>query len=91
MVRDVVEQVRAHRLTIRCGSSRGGNPQASFETALACDFIPAAPAEVRPGRDGGRADPAMGGLQRLAEHAGSGRAQELVMTGNLYDAATLEP
>jgi enoyl-CoA hydratase/carnithine racemase len=34
--------------------------------------------------------PAMGGTQRLAERAGSGRARELVMTGHPYDAATLE-
>src|SRR3546814_2494159 len=33
--------------------------------------------------------PSMGGPQRLAERAGSGRARELVMTGDLYDAATL--
>ncbi len=34
--------------------------------------------------------PAMGGTQRLAERAGPARARELVMTGELYDAATLE-
>jgi enoyl-CoA hydratase/carnithine racemase len=32
----------------------------------------------------------MGGTQRLAERAGSGRARELVMTGRPYDATTLE-
>src|SRR5256714_14887184 len=32
----------------------------------------------------------MGGTQRLAERAGSARARELVMSGQLYDAATLE-
>ena len=32
----------------------------------------------------------MGGPQRLAERAGPARARELVMTGQLYDAATLE-
>jgi enoyl-CoA hydratase/carnithine racemase len=32
----------------------------------------------------------MGGPQRLAERAGPARAKELVMTGELYDAATLE-
>ncbi len=31
----------------------------------------------------------MGGPQRLAERAGSGRARELVMTADLYDAPTL--
>jgi enoyl-CoA hydratase/carnithine racemase len=32
----------------------------------------------------------MGGTQRLAERAGPARARELVMTGALYDAETLE-
>jgi enoyl-CoA hydratase/carnithine racemase len=32
----------------------------------------------------------MGGTQRLAERAGPARARELVMTGELYPAATLE-
>ena len=32
----------------------------------------------------------MGGTQRLAERAGPARARELVMTGGLFDAATLE-
>ena len=32
----------------------------------------------------------MGGTQRLAERAGSGRAAELVMTGELFDAEQLE-
>jgi len=34
--------------------------------------------------------PAGGGPQRIAERAGPARARELVMTGELYDAATLE-
>jgi enoyl-CoA hydratase len=34
--------------------------------------------------------PAMGGTQRLAERAGPARAREFVMSGDLYDAATLE-
>ena len=34
--------------------------------------------------------PLMGGTQRIAERAGPARARELVMTGDLYDAATLE-
>src|SRR5438045_8402544 len=33
--------------------------------------------------------PAMGGTQRLAERAGSGRAREFVMTGEPYDAAKI--
>jgi enoyl-CoA hydratase/carnithine racemase len=62
-----------------------------FELALACDLILAAQA-ARFGlveRVVGLT-PAMGGTQRLAERAGSGRARELVMTGELYDATTLE-
>jgi enoyl-CoA hydratase len=34
--------------------------------------------------------PAWGGTQRFAERAGPARAKEFVMTGRLYDAATLE-
>jgi enoyl-CoA hydratase/carnithine racemase len=64
---------------------------AGFELALACDLIFAAESarfglvEIVVGLT-----PAMGGTQRIAERAGSARARELVMTGALYDAATLE-
>jgi enoyl-CoA hydratase/carnithine racemase len=64
---------------------------AAFELALACDLVVAAASarfglvEVVIG-----ATPSMGGTQRLAARAGSGRALELVMTGELFDAATLE-
>ena len=34
--------------------------------------------------------PGAGGTQRMAERAGSARAREFVMSGGLYDAATLE-
>jgi enoyl-CoA hydratase/carnithine racemase len=34
--------------------------------------------------------PSMGGPQRLAERAGPARARELVYTGQLFDAATME-
>jgi enoyl-CoA hydratase/carnithine racemase len=34
--------------------------------------------------------PSMGGTQRLAERAGSGRAREFVMTGELFGAEQLE-
>ncbi|MBV9196683.1 MAG: enoyl-CoA hydratase/isomerase family protein [Solirubrobacterales bacterium] len=63
----------------------------AFELALACDLIVAARRATF-----GLVErvigltPAMGGTQRLAERAGSGRARELVMTGRRYDAATLE-
>ena len=58
---------------------------AAFEISLACDIILAAPkakfglVETVVGLT-----PSMGGPQRLAERAGSGRARELVMTGDLY-------
>jgi enoyl-CoA hydratase/carnithine racemase len=63
----------------------------AFELALACDLIAAAESASF-----GLVErvigltPAMGGTQRLAERAGTGRARELVMTGRTYDAATLE-
>jgi enoyl-CoA hydratase/carnithine racemase len=63
----------------------------AFELALACDLILAA-ASARFGlvETVVGLTPAMGGTQRLAERAGSGRAREFVMTGEPYDAATLE-
>jgi enoyl-CoA hydratase/carnithine racemase len=63
----------------------------AFELALACDLIIAA-ASARFGlvEKVIGLTPAMGGTQRLAERAGSGRAREFVMTGVPYDAATLE-
>lgn len=63
----------------------------AFELALACDLILAAESaqfglvEAVVGLT-----PAMGGTQRLAERAGTGRARELVMTGVPYDARVLE-
>jgi enoyl-CoA hydratase len=64
---------------------------AAFELALACDLIVAA----RSARFGlvervVGLTPSMGGTQRLAERAGSGRARQLVMTGDLFDAEELE-
>lgn len=64
---------------------------AGFEVALGCDMIWATDSarfglvEAVVGLT-----PGAGGTQRLAERAGPGRARELVMTGGLYDAATLE-
>jgi enoyl-CoA hydratase len=63
---------------------------AAFELALACDLIFAAES-ARFGlveRVIG-ITPAMGGTQRLAERAGAARARELVLTGEHFDAATL--
>jgi enoyl-CoA hydratase len=64
---------------------------AAFELSLGCDLLLAAES-ARFGlveRVVGLT-PAMGGTQRLVERAGPARARELVMTGELYDAATLE-
>ncbi len=61
------------------------------EMALACDLIVAAePAKFGLVEKVVGLTPAMGGTQRLAERAGSGRAKEFVMTGIPYDASTLE-
>jgi enoyl-CoA hydratase/carnithine racemase len=63
----------------------------AFELALACDFIIAAESASF-----GLVErvigltPAMGGTQRLAERAGTGRAREFVMTGARYSAADME-
>lgn len=62
-----------------------------LELALACDLLVAAESarfglvEYRVGLT-----PSMGGPQRLAERAGPARAKRLVMTGEIFDAATLE-
>jgi enoyl-CoA hydratase len=64
---------------------------AAFEISLACDLLLAAESsrfglvEIVVGLT-----PSMGGPQRLAERAGPARARELVYTGELYDATTLE-
>lgn len=64
---------------------------AGFELSLACDLIWAAQSarfglvEAVIG-----VSPFMGGTQRVAERAGPARARELVMSGDLFDAATLE-
>jgi enoyl-CoA hydratase/carnithine racemase len=63
----------------------------AFELALACDVILAAQSASF-----GLVErvigltPAMGGTQRLAERAGTGRAREFVMTGGRYRAEVLE-
>jgi enoyl-CoA hydratase len=64
---------------------------AAFELSLACDLLWAG-AGVQFGlvEQVIGITPLMGGTQRIAERAGSARARELVMTGGLYDAATLE-
>lgn len=64
---------------------------AAFELALACDLLVAA----RSARFGFSETlvgltPSLGGPQRVAARAGVARAREMVLTGELYDAATLE-
>jgi enoyl-CoA hydratase len=64
---------------------------AGFELSLACDMIWASEsAKFGLVERVVGLTPLMGGTQRVAERAGPARARELVMTGNLYDAATLE-
>ena len=64
---------------------------AAFEIALACDLIVASPAakfglvEKVVGLT-----PSMGGTQRFAERAGSGRARQFVMSGEVFGAEELE-
>jgi enoyl-CoA hydratase len=64
---------------------------AGFELSLGCDMLLAGEAakfglvERVVGLT-----PGWGGTQRVAERAGPARARELVMTGELFDAATLE-
>lgn len=62
-----------------------------LEVALGCDLLLAAESaqfglvETRVGLT-----PSLGGPQRMAERAGPARARHFVMTGGLFDAATLE-
>jgi enoyl-CoA hydratase len=64
---------------------------AAFEISLGCDLIVASPrAKFGLVEKVVGLTPAMGGTQRLAERAGSGRAREFVMTGELFDAETME-
>ena len=63
----------------------------AFEVALACDILLAAEkAKFGLVERVIGLTPTMGGTQRLASRAGVARAKELVFTGELYDATTLE-
>ena len=63
----------------------------AFEVALACDILIAAePAKFGLVERVIGLTPTMGGTQRLAARAGVARAKELVFTGELYGAETLE-
>lgn len=64
---------------------------ASFELSLACDILLASEsAKFGLVERVVGLTPSMGGPQRLVDRAGPARARELVYTGALYDAATLE-
>jgi enoyl-CoA hydratase len=84
---DQVEQLpapvvfAAHALTLT----------AAFELALACDLIVASPkAKFGLVEKVVGLTPSMGGTQRLAERAGSGRARHFVMSGGIFGAEEME-
>lgn len=86
---DIVDPIEALPCPV-VYAAHGLTLTAAFEISLACDIILAGP-KARFGlvETAVGLTPSMGGPQRLAERAGSGRARQLVMTGDLYDAATL--
>jgi enoyl-CoA hydratase/carnithine racemase len=64
---------------------------AAFEIALACDLIVASPrAKFGLVEKVVGLTPSMGGTQRFAERAGSGRARQFVMGGEVHGAEELE-
>jgi enoyl-CoA hydratase len=64
---------------------------AAFEISLGCDLIVASPkAQFGLVEKVVGLTPSMGGTQRLAERAGSGRAREFVMTGEFFPAEAME-
>jgi enoyl-CoA hydratase/carnithine racemase len=64
---------------------------AGLELALACDLIWAAEsARFSQAEASIGTTTLLGGVQRLAERAGSGRAHEIIYTADQYDAATFE-
>lgn len=64
---------------------------AAFELSLACDLIVASPqAKFGLVEKVVGLTPSMGGTQRLAERAGSGRARHFVMSGGVFDAEEME-
>jgi enoyl-CoA hydratase len=64
---------------------------AAFELSLACDLLLAAEsAKFGLVENVVGLTPSMGGPQRLTERAGPVRAKELIYTGGLFDAVTLE-
>jgi enoyl-CoA hydratase/carnithine racemase len=64
---------------------------AAFEIALACDLIVASPrAKFGLVEKVVGLTPSMGGTQRFAERAGSGRARQFVISGEVFGAEDLE-
>jgi enoyl-CoA hydratase len=64
---------------------------AAFELSLACDLIVASPqAKFGLVEKVVGLTPSMGGTQRLAERAGSGRARHFVMSGDVFGAEEME-
>jgi enoyl-CoA hydratase len=64
---------------------------AAFEIALACDLIVASPrAKFGLVEKVVGLTPSMGGTQRFAERAGSGRARQFVLSGEVFGAEELE-
>jgi enoyl-CoA hydratase len=64
---------------------------AAFELSLACDLIVASPkAKFGLVEKVVGLTPSMGGTQRLAERAGSGRARHFVMSGGIFSAEEME-
>jgi enoyl-CoA hydratase len=64
---------------------------AAFEISLACDLLVASPkAKFGLVEKVVGLTPSMGGTQRFAERAGSGRARQFVMSGEVYGAEELE-
>jgi enoyl-CoA hydratase len=86
----VVEKVEALPLPV-IFAAHALTLTAAFELALGCDLILAA----RSAKFGlvekvVGLTPSMGGTQRLAERAGSGRARHFVISGELFDAEEME-
>ena len=64
---------------------------AAFELSLACDLIVASPkAKFGLVEKVVGLTPSMGGTQRLAERAGSGRARRFVISGGIFSAEEME-
>lgn len=87
---EVVERVEALPLPV-VFAAHALTLTAAFELALGCDLILAArSASFGLVEKVVGLTPSMGGTQRLAERAGSGRARHFVMSGDLFDAETME-